>query len=250
MDKMSNKQKEFLFKFLIVLGLIFGILTGIFGSCSENYEHGTDRYNLYTTLGLSSIGIATIICIIILFLMDKIKFKYNEITSKRLTINSKNYEEFETKFLQELYNNNYSKYEEIPNQINCDIKYLINKNISINNIILILKTKDKELSDEAYKSYFEISLNYIIEKEPYLSKKNTNLIHIICVDKVNDNLRKITENNVEQGYGRFNLPVGISFGGRTVYIATQKGGFFIARYKKLVKMFEKYIEKQIAIPKF
>lgn len=245
MNKMSNKQKEFIFKVLLVLGCIFLLLACIFAGYCSYYERGTNGYKVYTILGLGSFGITGLICIIILFLMDKIKFKYNEITSKRLTLDSKNYEEFETKFLQELYNNNYSNYEEIPNQINCDIKYLINKNISINNIILILKTKDKELSDEAYKSYFEISLNYIIEKEPYLSKKNTNLIHIICVDKVNDNLRKITENNVEQGYGRFNLPVGISFGGRTVYIATQKGGFFIVRYKKLVKMFEKYIDKQI-----
>lgn len=245
MNKMSNKQKEFIFKTLLVLGCIFMLLTCIFGEYSNNCEPGTEKYKFYTTLGLIFLGLAGVICGAILYLMDKIKFKYNEITSKRLTLNSEEYEDFERDFLQELYSNNYSKYEEIPNQINCDIKYLINKNISINNIILILKTKDKELSDEAYKNYFEISLNYIIEKEPYLSKKNTNLIHIICVDKVNDNLRKITENNVEQGYGRFNLPVGISFGSGTVYIATQKGGFFIVRYKKLVKMFEKYIEKQI-----
>ncbi|MGE5455735.1 MAG: hypothetical protein ACM3O4_01330 [Ignavibacteriales bacterium] len=61
MKNMNDKQKELLFKILLVFGFVFLILTGIFGSYSNNYEHGTAEYRLYTTLGLVSIGIATVI---------------------------------------------------------------------------------------------------------------------------------------------------------------------------------------------
>ncbi len=242
-NNLTNRQKELLLKSTIVSGVVVSIMFLIFTGISQTKIEGTEEYNLYTTIALSFLGLGILICAFMYYLMGKVKITYKKIASKKLTLNTRSYEEFESKFLEELYNKKYLKYKEIPNELNCDIKYLINKNISINNIILIIRTN--EFSYDAYKNYFKYCLNYIVEKEEYILKKNTNLMHIICVDKVNDNFKKITERNVEQGYGRFNLPVGISFDNRTVYIATQKGGFFIARYNKLVKMFKEYIKNQI-----
>lgn len=220
------------------------IFTMVFAGLSEYTVKDLEKQKIYTNFMLLFGGMLTIDCIFMYSLMGNVKITYKKIASKKLMLNTRSYDEFESKFLEELYNKKYLKYKEIPNKLNCDIKYLINKTISINNVILIVRTK--EFSNDAYKKYFEYCLNYIAEKEEYILKKNTNLIHIICVDKVNDNLRKITESNVEQGYGRFNLPVGISFDNRTVYIATQKGGFFISNYNKLVRMFREYIKNQIS----
>ena len=63
------------------------------------------------------------------------------------------------------------------------------------------------------------------------------LVLIVCVDKVTPAFYKYTDSNIEQGFKFFWLPVGISFGGKTVYIAKQKGGLAITQYKKLRKEF-------------
>lgn len=245
MSSLNNNQKEWLFKGAIIFGILMIIGTLIFVTLSESVIQGSSAYKLYCGGFISCLLIAAIDCGFIYYLMDKVKLSAKKVSSERLILDTNKYEEFEKTFMEELYQNGYGEYKEIPNKLNCLIKYCIHKSMSINDLVLIVRSKDTELNDDVYQNYFEYSLNYIIEQEPYLANKNTNLIHIICVDRVNDNLKKITESNVEQGYGRFHLPVGISFGSRTVYIATQKDGFFIARYKKLVKMFKKYVESQI-----
>lgn len=237
---MTNKGKEILLKSIIVSLSLTITLCAIFSFFSE-------RDKIYEILCFIFLIISTILGIIMYYLMDKIKITYKGISSEKLILKTETYEEFEKEFIEELYRNKYIELREIPNNLGCQMKYIISKEISINNIVLIVRIR--ELTEEVYNRYFEEALEYIANNEEYILKKDTNLIHIVCVNKVNDILRKITEQNVEQGYGRFNLPVGISFGSRTVYIAKQKGGFFIFRYKKLVKMFKKYINNQLTSPK-
>lgn len=253
MNKLTDKQKELLLKGTIVLGGILLIIDLIFFGLSESIPRDlrmilpeyAENYQLYTTIGVIFLILCGIDAAFMYYLMGKVEITYKNIKSKRLYLNTSKYEEFEEKILKELYIDGYAQFQNIPNKINCKIKYLIRRSKEINDIVLLVRSNDRELSESACQNYFEISLNYIIKQYPEFSEKNINLIHIVCVDKVNDNLRKITESNVEQGYGRFNLPVGISFGSRTVYIATQKDGLFIMNYKKLVKMFKKYIKNQI-----
>ena len=175
--------------------------------------------------------------------MGKVDLTPKNLKSKRLVLNTTKYEEFEGKFLKTLKGEKYTNEQEIANNLGCKIKYLVRRRLEINDIVLIVRTE--ELTEQISNNYIELSLTCIAKKENFNGLKNTNLIHIICVDRVNDKLREITEKQVEQGYGGFNLPVGISFGSSTVYIAPQKGGFFIARYKTLVKMFKGYIKNQI-----
>lgn len=64
-----------------------------------------------------------------------------------------------------------------------------------------------------------------------------NIITIVCVDRITPAFQKMVNTNIQQGFKNGRLPVGISFGGKTVYIAKQKDGFATAKYKKLRKEF-------------
>ena len=95
-----------------------------------------------------------------------------------------------------------------------------------------------ELSDEI----LEIVNDKITEilTEHYKGKTITdtvNMISIFCVDRITPTFQKLVNSNIQQGLKNGRLPVGISFGGKKVYIAKQKEGFAIAHYKKLRKEF-------------
>lgn len=64
-----------------------------------------------------------------------------------------------------------------------------------------------------------------------------NLISLFCVERITPTFRELVDNQPIQGWknGRFNA--GISFGGKKLYIAQQKGGFGFLNYKKLKKEF-------------
>ncbi len=95
-----------------------------------------------------------------------------------------------------------------------------------------------ELSDEI----LEIANDTITEilTEYYNGKTITdtiNMISIFCVDRITPCFQKLVNNNIQQGIKNGRLPVGISFGGKKIYIAKQKDGFAIAHYKNLRREF-------------
>lgn len=67
--------------------------------------------------------------------------------------------------------------------------------------------------------------------------KKTRIIVLICVNRITPAFQKLVNGNICQERYLFKLPVGISFGGKQIYIAKQKGGFAIAQYKQLRKEF-------------
>lgn len=95
-----------------------------------------------------------------------------------------------------------------------------------------------ELSDEI----LEIVNDKITEilTEYYKGKTITdtvNMISVFCVNRITPTFQKLVNSNIQQGVKNGRLPVGISFGGKKIYIAKQKDGFAIAHYKKLRKEF-------------
>lgn len=79
-----------------------------------------------------------------------------------------------------------------------------------------------------------------ILNEYYHSKIITdkiNMISVFCVDRITPALQKLLNNNIQQGYKNGRLPVAISFGGKNIYIAKQKDGFAITKYRRLRKQF-------------
>lgn len=102
--------------------------------------------------------------------------------------------------------------------------------------IALIRVKEvtNEILESANDSITESLYHY------YGKKKITDtvsMISIICVDRITPAFNKLLNSNVEQGVKNFRLPVGVSFGGKQIYIPKQKDGFAIAQYKKLRKEF-------------
>lgn len=66
-----------------------------------------------------------------------------------------------------------------------------------------------------------------------------NMTSVFCVDRITPSFQNLVDSNLEQGVKNGRLVVGISFGGKKIYIARQTDGFAIYRYKQLrKKLFE------------
>ena len=64
-----------------------------------------------------------------------------------------------------------------------------------------------------------------------------NMISVFCVDRITPAFQKLVNSNVQQGFKNSRLPVGVSLGGKNIYIAKQKDGFSITKYKRLRREF-------------
>ncbi len=63
-----------------------------------------------------------------------------------------------------------------------------------------------------------------------------NTISVFCVDRITPTFKNLV-NNVQQGLKNGRLPVGVSMGGKRIYISKQNDGFAIRKYKRLRKEF-------------
>ncbi len=71
-----------------------------------------------------------------------------------------------------------------------------------------------------------------------------NMISIFCVDRITPAFRSMVNSNMEQGFKNGRLVVGVSFGGKRIYVARQVGGMFIVKYKKLRRELARILELQ------
>lgn len=70
-----------------------------------------------------------------------------------------------------------------------------------------------------------------------------NMITVVCVDRITPTFRTYVNRGAEQGPKNGCLPVGVSFGGKGLYIARQKDGYAIRKYKRLRKEFLTLLEE-------
>lgn len=71
-----------------------------------------------------------------------------------------------------------------------------------------------------------------------------NMISIFCVDRITPAFRSMVNSNMEQGFKNGRLVVGVSFGGKRIYVARQVGGLFTVKYKKLRRELARILELQ------
>lgn len=87
--------------------------------------------------------------------------------------------------------------------------------------------------DESNDKATELLTNYY---QNQLTANNINVISLFCVDRVTPAFSKLLSIN-QQGFKNGRLLAGISFGSKKLYIAKQKDGFAIGKYKKLRRHF-------------
>ena len=102
-----------------------------------------------------------------------------------------------------------------------------------------------ELSDELLDSANKSITNVLKEYYGVETITDTiNMISVFCVDRITPTFQKLVNSTVQQGYKNGRLPVGISLGGKNIYIAKQKDGFAITKYKRLRREFTDIMDLQ------
>jgi hypothetical protein len=207
---------------------------------------GTSKFNFYEKISIITFSTCALSVIVMVVLMMKIDIRPQKTKSEKLRIKTTNYDDFKDTLFKEMINDGYER-KEIFKTNKYSIEYAIKNTFGESFIIAILKLG--ELTEDIYqdykKNYFEEFGYYLLNTNQIKVTNNFYITYIICVDRVTKIFSEYTESNVKQYWGRFNLPVGVSFGSRTLYIATQKDGLHIGRYKKLAKKFKQYVSNQI-----
>lgn len=76
-----------------------------------------------------------------------------------------------------------------------------------------------------------------------LITSTVNMIAVFCVNRTNSTLYKMVDGVLQQGIKNGRLLVGMSFGGKKLYISKQRGGFGFFRYKTLYDKFEQLMSE-------
>lgn len=239
---MKNKHKIILVKFVISLSGLLMIFSLFLGITSEMKLYG-DRSEYYNNIAYVLMLLFSISTIIMIILMMKIDIRPEKTKSKKHKIKIEDYKGFKDYLENKLMNNGYNEEKKYDNNL-FEINYFIKYQFKCSTIIALIKLEEltEEIFDKYKENYFEDFGDYLLQNSELNAADNFNLIYIICVDRVNQVFSKYTEGNVKQYFKRYILPVGVSFGSKTLYIATQKDGYAISKCKSLTKLFKSYIE--------
>lgn len=85
-----------------------------------------------------------------------------------------------------------------------------------------------------------VALQSFFEKQ--VLREKISLLLFVCVDRVSPTFYKIVDGGAEQSFKTFRLPVGISFGGKKIYLPQLKGFWGKREYHLLVQNFMELFE--------
>ncbi len=235
MIEMSDRTKELILKTLLIIGMIlmFMVFPGsIFWSMLiPSEEVATVVFNiiLFTMLGIG------ILFIILLPIFGGLKQK--PVKAEKVPLVFASYNEFLDFLQMRLLQKEYQLQKNVPISPDGDVTVYLRtpKNWALACFTII---RVPELSDELLDSANE-SITNILNKY-YGCKTITdtiNMISVFCVDRITPAFQKLVNSNVQQGFKNGRLPVGVSLGGKNIYIAKQKDGYAITKYKCLRREF-------------
>ena len=232
---MSDRTKDLILKILIVIGMILlfmffpgGIIISFLVPDQKTFDI------IYNAIFFTMLGVG-ILFIILLPIFGGLKQKPVKAEKTPLVFASYN------DFLDFLHKRLSQK------------KYQMQKNVSIlpdGEVMVYLKPPKNwtlacfaiirvpELSDELLDNANESIMNILSVYYGCKTITDTiNMISVFCVDRITPAFQKLVNSNVQQGFKNGRLPVGVSLGGKNIYIAKQKGGFAITKYKQLRREF-------------
>ena len=237
---MSEKTKEIILKTLIVFALVFGFM-GTFGLFPLGLlvpdPQVLEKVQAVSFI-LGSITVAVFIILQVLF--GGMKSKSVKSDERPYTYSS--YDEFSDYIRSRLLQINYKYQGTLPlSQYGCVSLYLKSSTLNTIECVSIIRIPEltDELVDNANDDLTELLSGY---SGGYLITDSVDMISVFCVDRVSPTFRKIVNGGLQQGLKNGRLNVGISFGGKKLYIASQKDGFAIAKFKRLKKELMKILE--------
>jgi hypothetical protein len=236
---MGDRTKELILKTLLIIGIVLMFMLfpgGIFWSIlipSEEVVIVMFNIILFTLLGVG------ILYMILLPIFGGLKQK--PVKAEKVPLVFASYNEF-SDFLQlRLLQKEYQMQNNVPispdGHLTVYLRTPKNWTLACFTIIRVPELSD-QLLDNANESITNILTAF------YGSKTITdtiNMISVFCVDRITPAFRKLINNNIQQGLKNGRLTVGVSFGGKNIYISKQKDGFAIMKYKYLRKEFDDII---------
>lgn len=220
----------------IILSIVALLFLEYYGNDPLNNRN--EEYIYWNRIAIITCLICLISCIIMVVLMCTIKLKLKPQTAEKLDLNFNNYFDFLEYLKDRLILNNFKNHDLIFQNEQCQILIFSRKKFWKLECFMIMRVT--ELMDEHLNIASEKVSEFLTD---YYQKDIitdwVSLIELVCVDKISPTFRKFVNSNIEQGFKQYQLPVGVSFGGKNIYIAKQKDGFAVGQYKKLRKEFLK-----------
>lgn len=227
---MSNQIKELILKVLLVIDifLLFAIFPGCFLIALLLGENiGIVVFN---TVLIAFFGVG-ILFIILLLIFGGLKQK--PVIAEKKPFVFVSYNEFFNFIQKRLLQKEYQMQKKVTIQSDGEIIVYLkpskNWKLTCFTIIRISELSNDLLNDA------NASITVILN-EYYSCKTITdeiNMISVFCVNRITPAFQKLVNSNVQQGLKNGRLPVGISLGGKSIYIARQKDGFAITKYRQL-----------------
>ena len=232
---MSDRTKELILKTLIVIGMILLVMLFPGGVVISFFIHNEEIMDVIAyTIFFSFIGVG-VLFMILLPMFGGLKQKPVKAEKKSLVFSS--YNEFLDFIKKSLLQKNYQLQKAVPISSNGEVMVYVKSSKSWTLAVFTI-IRVSELSDELIENANESITNIL--NEYYDGKVITDTIHMIsvfCVDRITPAFQKLVNSNLQQGLKNGRLPIGISLGGKNIYLAKQKDGFAITKYKRLRKEF-------------
>lgn len=232
---MSDKTKDLILKTLLVIGIFLLFMVSFGAVLISFFVPDQETFDIiFNTIFFTLLGVG-ILFMILLPIFGGLKQK--PIKAEKAPLEFASYNEL-LNFLQErLLQREYQMQKSVPVSPNGEVTVYL-KPTKKETLECFTVVRLSELSDELIENANESITNILTE---YYSGKaitdTVNMTSVFCVDRVTPAFQKLVNGNLQQGFKNGRLLVGVSFGGKNIYIARQKDGFAMTKYKRLRREF-------------
>jgi hypothetical protein len=229
---MNVKTKEIILKVIIVVGIIsLGLIAIIYPLIGSFIPYNILTFMMNATLGLLMLSGFSLM---VLVQFSGFSIAIKPIKAEKMSITILDNELFLKSISQSLETNGYQMYNSFPRIGNFDMN--IYYRMRYWSLVCFVIAKVETLYEDQLN---EVDLLYRDLLAEYYGKKRADrvagLISIFCVEHENKLIDRYVNSNIVQEYQRFKLPVCVSFEKNLIYIAKQKDGLGISKYRQLRK---------------
>ena len=232
--KLSERTRELILKTVLIIGIVLMFL--LFpGSLLLAFVPSEETARMVFNGILLSLIIVGGLFMVLRVLFGGIKQKPT--SAERIQLSFDTFNNLFVFLQNSLANYGYKKLNSLYLTVGCDLALFI-KNTKSRQLDCFAVIRVPELTDKLIENANDGITSMLVE---YFGTDTItdeiNMISFFCVDRVTPAFQKLLNSNIQQGLKNGRLPTGYSFGGKTAYIAKQKDGLFVSKYKRLRRIF-------------
>lgn len=248
---MNDRTKEIIVKIVLILLCIFEIfailipvISAFFVGEQVEYinERDTPLPQPFYTIWILDLVFTLCFGIVFMILLPVFGLRQKPVKAETFELSFNDYNSFEKHIHDSAQSNGYTQQPRLIFRGNGTlVTYIKSNRLWKENCITLIRVA--ELTDDnldCANDTITESLKAYYKKEQIIN--TIDMITIVCVDRITSTFQRLVNSNIQQGFKNGRLPVGVSFGGKTIYIAKQKDGFAIIKYQKLRKEFLKIMQ--------